>query len=105
MITPENTDGDLQALIRALSAYKSEAKEGKAFSVIPHERGMSIREAIFAPTESIPVCQAEGRICALPTVSCPPAVPIVVSGEIITKADVEMLLYYGTEQIQVVKAN
>ena len=105
MITPENTEGDFEALTSALSEYKAEAKgkENEAFTTAPHARVMSIREAILAPCESIPASQAEGRICALPTVSCPPAVPIVVSGEVITKADVEMLLYYGIEIIEVVK--
>ena len=29
----------------------------------------------------IPAAEAVGRICAAPAVSCPPAIPIVVSGE------------------------
>ncbi len=107
MITPENTEGDFEALIRAISIYKAEKKnnKNKAFSAAPHTRIMSIRDAILAPSEIVSATEAEGRICALPTVSCPPAVPIVVSGEVITKADVEMLLYYGTDKIEVVKTN
>ena len=44
-------------------------------------RRFTIREAVLAPQEMIPAAEAVGRICAAPAVSCPPAHPIVVSGE------------------------
>lgn len=102
MITPENAEGDFESLVSALSDYKPEAKSTTAFSSIPHARVMSIREAILAPSESVPATEAEGRICALPTVSCPPAVPIVVSGERITAQDIRLFEYYGIHEIEVV---
>ena len=64
---------------------------------------MSIREAVFAPCESVNAQEAEGRICALPTVSCPPAVPVAVSGEIIDKTCISAFSYYGLTKIDVVK--
>ena len=63
---------------------------------------MSIREAIFSKSEEIPVERAENRICGTPTVSCPPAIPIVVSGEQITKEHILLLKKYGKESIRVV---
>ena len=62
-----------------------------------------MREATFAESETVKAESALGRICALPTVSCPPAVPIVVSGEKITKADIELFKFYGVDEIDVVK--
>ena len=38
-----------------------------------------------------------------PTVSCPPAVPVAVSGEVITKEAVEIFKAYGINKIKVVK--
>ena len=64
---------------------------------------MRIREALFSPWEEIPVAQAVGRICAAPTVSCPPAVPIVVSGEVIQKDAVDVFSYYGRKTVCVVQ--
>ena len=46
---------------------------------------------------------AAGRICAAPTVSCPPAIPIVISGEEITPADVELFRFYGIDRVAVIK--
>ena len=46
---------------------------------------------------------AVGRICAAPTVSCPPAIPIAVSGERITREHVALFEAYGIEEIDVVK--
>ena len=49
----------------------------------------------------IPAEQAEGCICAMPTVSCPPAIPIVVSGEVVSSAAVELMKRYGIKTISV----
>ena len=70
----------------------------------PAVRRMSIREAVFADSEMIPVKKSVGRILAQETVSCPPAIPIAVSGEEITGEMVDVFLYYGIDQIAVVKS-
>ena len=46
---------------------------------------------------------AVGRICAMPTVSCPPAIPIVVSGEKITSAAVRLMQKYHVMQAAVLR--
>ena len=67
------------------------------------KRIMSVREAVLAPCETVRAQEAEGRICASPTVSCPPAVPVAVSGELIDSECVKSLLRYGINSISVVK--
>ena len=62
-----------------------------------------MRQAVFAPQETIPAGSALGRVCALPIVSCPPAIPIVVSGEVIGPAALELFTAYGVETVSVVK--
>ena len=57
----------------------------------------------MSPCEIIPVSAAEGRICASPAVSCPPAVPIVISGEKITAEDIDLFEHYGIKTVSVVK--
>ena len=64
---------------------------------------LSIRDAIFLPSEKISTKNAANRICASPTVSCPPAVSVVMSGEIITERAIELMLYYGIDKIDVIK--
>ena len=72
-------------------------------ALAPPKAAMSIRQALFAPSETVSVCEAEGRICAAPTVSCPPAVPVVVSGEVIGRDAVAVFSHYGIRSVCVVK--
>ena len=66
------------------------------------ERVMSIRDAALSAAEILPIDQCEGRILAAATVGCPPAVPIVVSGEEIDRTAVAAFRYYGIERCTVV---
>jgi len=105
MVTPQNRDKDFERLRNAFSKILPPAKtlEEKEIRIPSPIRKMSIRDAVFAPSETVDIALAEGRICAAPTVSCPPAVPIAVSGEEITKGVISLFKYYGTEKIKVVK--
>jgi arginine/lysine/ornithine decarboxylase len=64
---------------------------------------MSVREALLSPSEELPVHQCVGRVLAAATVGCPPAVPIVVSGERIDESAAECFRYYGIETCCVIK--
>jgi len=102
MFTPENRDVDFARVEKAFENLQpSEKIVVTPTAATPKAAVMSIREAIFAPAETIPVADAEGRICAAPTVSCPPAVPVLVAGEKITEQAIRALLYYGIKNIRV----
>jgi arginine/lysine/ornithine decarboxylase len=64
---------------------------------------MTMHSALFAPSEEVAVDKAIGRILATPTVSCPPAIPIAVCGEVIDEKAVEVFKYYRINTILVVK--
>ncbi len=110
MVTPENSEEDWNRLESlkppkysdvSLSCPKPDLFPA-ATSTCSLPAALSIREALFAPSEAVPVSQALGRICAAPTVSCPPAIPIVVSGERITKECLALCRYYSITDLQVV---
>lgn len=67
------------------------------------ERVMRVREALLSPAETVAVGDSIGRILASPSVSCPPAVPIVVCGERIDQSAAEAFAYCGVETLRVVK--
>ena len=69
--------------------------------VLPEKR-LSVRQAVFCSSESIPVENSVERVAASPAVACPPAIPVVISGEIINESTVEIMKYYGTEYVRVV---
>ena len=64
---------------------------------------LSVREAMFSPGEQIPAEQSAGRVLQAANVGCPPAVPIVVSGERIDELALKCFRYYGIENCFVVK--
>lgn len=103
MATPENIVEDLQKLVIALEENELVYETLKIFGKLNCERAMSIREAVFAEHEEISVLDAIGRICGSPTVSCPPAIPVAISGEVIDEVAIEILEYYGVRTIEVVK--
>ena len=63
----------------------------------------NMREAALGAQEVIPVAESIGRICAAVKVPCPPAVPIVCSGERIDAQSAAVLQHYGISEIAVVK--
>ena len=61
------------------------------------------RDALFSLSEEIPLSEAEGRVCASVSCPCPPCVPPVMPGELITASIKEVLKGYGAESIRVVR--
>ena len=104
MITPENSEKDFERLSLAWDTILPKS----ALPSLPYklEKGkscLSLRKAMLGAQEIIPVEKALGRICASPTVSCPPAVPVVISGEEITAGAIEIFRLYGIETVAVSK--
>lgn len=67
------------------------------------ERVIGIREAYFSKSSVVNADSAEGRILANASVGCPPAVPIVVSGERISREAIECFKYYGIRTCAVIE--
>lgn len=102
MLTPENAEDDLKRLVLALGVNCLEYKEKEQIPVVRTKQMMSIRESMFAISETVHVREALGRICRVPTVSCPPAIPIAVPGELIDDDTLRLFEYYGIEKVDVV---
>lgn len=112
MFTPENPPEDMARVRAALLDLLEQAQGallpediGPAFAELASQNKQvrSIRAAVLSPAERVPVEQALGRVCALPTVSCPPAIPIAVSGEEIGPAAVALMQHYGVAEVAVCK--
>ena len=104
MVSPENTARDYRRIKKAVNGIpRKKALALKSFNLEKGERVMSIRQAVLGNSETVDTQNAVGRICASPTVSCPPAIPIAVSGEKITEQTVEILAEYKFDKIDVLK--
>ena len=86
-----------------LSIHAREKIEEKHFSVVKCDQKMSIRDAMLSKKELVPVDKSLGRIFASPTLSCPPAVSVIVCGEEINKSAIELLKQLGTNEVLVTK--
>lgn len=104
MLSPSNSESDIEKICSVLMSVEKQ----KAIIDMPPEpfvaqKVFSPREAFILPSEEIPVSLANGRILASASLSCPPAVPILVMGELIDERAIEMFKYYGIEYIRVLK--
>ena len=103
MVSAENDESDLNALERALKDIpKKPPLEQPNFAFKP-VRVTTMKQALTADTETVDVTKALGRVLACPTVSCPPAVPVLYGGELINEQAVKTLLYYGITTVLVAK--
>lgn len=104
MFTPETTSQQLRYFTEVICGIPRR----EAIKTVPPrfsrpKAAMPVRKAAFSPSEEIPVKDAVGRVLAAATVGCPPAVPIVVCGEVIDSSAVSCFEYYDTEKCRVVK--
>ena len=103
MFSTETKPLDFERIRTAFASLKPMAQDIADLPLSTPERVISIREALFAPSERVLAKDAIGHICASPSVSCPPAIPPVISGERIDYDTLKILLYYGIEEIDVIK--
>ena len=63
---------------------------------------MLSREAYFSRSETVTTEKAVGRICAGVVSPCPPCVPVVMPGEIISEKAAGLLKKFGIAEIRAV---
>lgn len=104
MFSTANDDKDFERVQTVLCALPKKNALIDAAPVMgkPHT-AMSLREALFSPAEVLPTADCIGRVLASPTVGCPPAVPVLVGGEVVDKDAVRVFHYYGYQTLRIVK--
>ena len=104
MPSPDTPARDLQRLESALLMLRGRPGHLPPLPPLrPLQRALSIRDAVLSAHRRVPLKEAEGKICALPTVSCPPAIPIAVSGERFDADALRLLSAFGIEQVDIVE--
>ena len=104
MLTPElGNDGMKRLKDTLLSVPQKTAIAERLPEFMLPEREMSVREAMFSPSEEILAAESVGRVLAVASVGCPPAVAVAVSGERIDCSAAECFAYYGMDTCVVVK--
>lgn len=102
MVSPENDRGFEERFLHILESVEKRMPINEPIPEIPIlKREKSIRDALFSNSERLPVDECLGRYLTTPTVSCPPAVPIAVCGEIIDERALRLFRYYNQEWAEV----
>ena len=104
MLTPEIGKAALARLESALSTLPRRDAIDAPPPCVPHaRRACSIRRALFAPSETVSLDGAQGRVLSSAVISCPPAIPICICGEEIDGEAIRCFDYYGIREIRVCK--
>lgn len=101
LLSPAMTEGDFAGLQRALQDCSPRTPVPVPPLPAQAEIVCDMRTAALSAWVSVPLEEAEGRICGPVQVPCPPAVPICVSGERITRPWLELMRFYGLREAAV----
>lgn len=103
MLTPENGDMALSRILQALTAIPRRPSIPDQAPPLPEPvRQLRPRDAMLRPGRKQNIHACLGKVLASATVSCPPAIPIVVCGEVIDQAAIRLFDYYGIQTCTVV---
>ncbi|MBW4559341.1 MAG: aminotransferase class I/II-fold pyridoxal phosphate-dependent enzyme [Trichormus sp. ATA11-4-KO1] len=96
IISLGNTPADIEQLVQGFMKLGSRGNTGSLLTrneciVWDNHLRLSPREAFFADSETLPVEQTSDRICTEIVCPYPPGIPVLMPGEVITKAALEYL--------------
>lgn len=103
MLSPNNSERDYERLKSFIQNEKGSGvgDENETPHKLP-EKKLSIRAGAFAPSETIPIEEAVGRISATLSVPCPPCIALIAPGEQIEEETVKLFKKYGVTKVKVV---
>ena len=106
IVTPFNTGEELARLRGALERFPARRPlrqpRREPETSFP-DAVMTPREVLCAPRETVDTARAAGRVAGEAACPCPPGVPVVMPGEIISDACVKILLNTGIHRINVIQ--
>ncbi len=97
LLSPVMTEAEFAQLSRALRQCTPKPPRPVPVLPPPMSAACDMRTAALSAWERVPLARAEGRICGPVQVPCPPAVPIAVSGEVLTREWLDLMGEYGLE--------
>ena len=102
--SPFNTEEEFLRVERAIESMPVGAPLAIGRRIPPVSgQAVSPRKAVLSPSEEVPMNLAVGRIAARAACPCPPGVPVVMPGEVISEKAAEFLIRYGFSSAKVLK--
>ena len=104
MVSVENGLDEIKNVLEIVNQIEKKPPiVSKKLTLAPPKKKMSIRNAVYATRETVSVDNALGRILAAASISCPPAVSLIVCGEEFNESTIELCKKYGFNSFSVVK--
>lgn len=104
MLSPDSGAEGLKTILEAFSRIPPREPILQFPPKIPKTDSVfTPRQSLLSANETLPLLHCEGRILAQPGVTCPPAIPIALCGEKITKEHIKVFQYYGIEKLSIMK--
>jgi len=104
MFSPFNGEDDFTAFKTALKGIeRKKSLSHPSLRFTTPIKKMSVFDALFSREEKVDVKNAKGRIISSVNVSCPPAIPLIFSGEVVDDNVITVMEYYGIKECLVVK--
>lgn len=105
MFSPKSTACEVEKLYSIFKQVKQPQTriEPPIFTFDKLDVAMSMREAALSESVEIPTEKAQGRICSRVKITCPPGIPVCVSGEVISANTVLILKKCGINSVNVIK--
>lgn len=103
MLTPENGETALTQIRQAFTRLPRKPAIPEPAPPLPEPViRLRPRDAMLRAGRKLDIHDCLGKILSSPSVSCPPAIPIVVCGEEISQAAIGLFEYYGIETCTVI---
>ncbi len=103
MLTPEIGRSGLARLEKALMSIERRAEITQCAPPAPvPKRMMSMHDALISPSCEKELRECCGKVLAAPSITCPPAIPILVCGERIDEKAIACMEYYGIRSCSIV---
>ena len=104
MASPFNSSEDFERLEYTLETLpQRQSLSVQQIEITLPLRKLSVREAVFAPHEALPVEKTAGRIAGSLIAPCPPGIALVSAGELIDEQTAISLKKYGISRVSVVR--
>ena len=103
MFTIEILDSELKKIADVLlDINKREKIEKTNFSQPKNQRALQLKDVVFSLTKITDTKNALGKVYADFNIPCPPAVPIIMPGEVISNSTIEIFNYYKIDKVKII---
>ncbi len=103
LFSASTTHRDCQRALTAMTLIPKKKPIMKAeYPVLKPKAALPIADAMFMPQKKVPLAKAIGFVCGSIIAPCPPGVPLVMPGEIISDEAAEALRLYNVKEVSVI---